>query len=668
MIAPQALSSRLAPRPTGLPRYPVSIRKADGTEIFLADPKANRAMVALMNAQAIFGGAAAHWGGPSALAEIMSAVHGILFESDSSPKEWYERYHFVNDAGHTENGVYALRANLGFDHLDLEALKGFRSIDSKLTGHGESHLNPEGVLLSNGPLGSAVAQAQGLAMADKLANIDRATFLIVSDGAAMEGEAREAFASIPGFAQRSQLNPFVMIVSDNNTKLSGRIDADSFDMRKTFATLSTLGWNVIDLHEAHDLQATYLVLTEALETARNNPTQPICVWARTIKGFGLNKTATAASGGHGFPNDMAESVSQVISELYADQVIPEEFKTWAQAIETSFADKKAKPATASPAIKKEKVQVGLAKGMIQAAEKGLPVVCVSSDLQGSTGVAPFHKAFPAQSFDVGVAEANMISVAAGFSKMGFLPVVDTFAQFGVTKGNLPFAMASISQAPVIAAFSHVGFQDAADGASHQASTYFSAVSSIPDVIAIALSCSAEAESLMQQAFERQLQAKKDGKHAESVLFFLGREDFPQHYGNTDFSWGKAQVLRQGKDAVVVAAGHMVVQALEAAEQLKQQGIDITVIQNAFVNRPDTATISEQLQRNNNLLVTLEDHQARCGMGAQLIHALAVENVNFRVKSLGIKDHFGHSAYKAQELYDRYGMGTQDVIQAVKGLF
>ena len=76
----------------------------------------------------------------------------------------------------------------------------------------------------------------------------------------------------------------------------------------------------------------------------------------------------------------------------------------------------------------------------------------------------------------------MISTGAGLAKAGFIPIVDTFGQFGVTKGNLPLTMAALSQAPVIAIFSHVGFQDAADGASHEATTYFAAVSAIPHTV------------------------------------------------------------------------------------------------------------------------------------------------------------------------------------------
>src|SRR5678816_4658246 len=206
-LTPLPLSSKLAAAPAEPPKYSVTVKNARGAEVVLGDPRATRALVALMDLHAVNGGAASHWGGPAAFAEIMAAIHGIMFATTGQP--WHEAYNFVNDAGHTENGVYALRANCGFDGMTFEDLKAFRSIKSKLTGHGESHLNPQGVLLSNGPLGSALPQAQGLAIGDKTAQRDRVTICTVSDGASMEGEAKEAFAAIPGLAAKDRLNPFV---------------------------------------------------------------------------------------------------------------------------------------------------------------------------------------------------------------------------------------------------------------------------------------------------------------------------------------------------------------------------------------------------------------------------------------------------------------------------
>ncbi|HTI70700.1 MAG TPA: thiamine pyrophosphate-dependent enzyme, partial [Candidatus Limnocylindria bacterium] len=213
-LQPQVLRTKLAPTPANPPKYSVKVRTQGGQELIAGDPRATRALVALMDVHAVVGGAACHWGGPAAFAEISAAIHALMFSV--SGRQWHEAYNFVNDAGHCENGIYAIRANYGFDGMTFEDLKGFRSVHSKLTGHGESHLNPEGVLLSNGPLSSSVGQAQGLAIGDKLAGKDRVTILLVSDGASMEGEAKEGFAAIPGLAAKGKVNPFVMIISDND--------------------------------------------------------------------------------------------------------------------------------------------------------------------------------------------------------------------------------------------------------------------------------------------------------------------------------------------------------------------------------------------------------------------------------------------------------------------
>src|SRR6266705_1765555 len=225
-LTPLPLKSRLAPAPVRPPKYAVTVKNARGEKVVLGDPRATRALLALMDVYAVNGGAACHWGGPAAFAEIMAAIHGVLFATQG--RLWHEAFNFVNDAGHTENGIYALRANYGFDKMTFEDLKAFRSIKSKFTGHGESHLNPQGVLLSNGPLSSALAQAQGLAIADKVAKRDRLTIVTVSNG--------------------------------------------------------------------HDLSAVYQALENAVQQARANPNVPVCLWAKTIKGYGVKATEENAAG------------------------------------------------------------------------------------------------------------------------------------------------------------------------------------------------------------------------------------------------------------------------------------------------------------------------------------------------------------------------------------
>jgi transketolase len=319
-------------------------------------------------------------------------------------------------------------------------------------------------------------------------------------------------------------------------------------------------------------------------------------------------------------------------------------------------------------MKKDKVQSGLAKAMLRAAQEGLPVFSISADLPGSTGVSAFQRALPERSIDVGIAEANMISVGAGYAKCGFIPVVDTFAQFGVTKGNLPLTMAALSQAPVIAIFSHAGFQDAADGASHQATTYFAAVSAIPHTVVIVPSCAGEAEGLMYAAIQRYAADRRAGKDGESYIFFVGRESYPIHWmDQPDYGWGRAQIVREGKDVVLIGCGTLFAKAFAAGKLLAERGVEATVINNPFVNRVDTEVIGAAVRRCGGRVVTIEDHQIIGGMGSMVSHALSQVGIAHQMRSLGIPGEFGRSAYVAEHLYELHGLTPDRMAQIAREL-
>ena len=369
-----------------------------------------------------------------------------------------------------------------------------------------------------------------------------------------------------------------------------------------------------------------------------------------------------------------EKIVEFVNEIFGEQT-PPEFATWAQALrkgwEEGEAAKKAKAAAnpnPAPAVKKDKVQAGLAKGAVRAAVEGLPVFSVSSDVQGSTGISPFQKTFPERFLEVGIAESNMISVAAGYAKCGYIPIVDTFGQFGVTKGNLPLTMAALSQSGVIALFSHVGFQDAADGASHQATTYFAALSAIPHTTVLAPSCSDEAESLMHQAIHQYADARREGREPENYIFFVGRENYPLTWvEGAKFPWGKAQVLQEGSDVVLIGSGPLLSKAIEAGKKLAAKGINATVINNPFINKVDLATIGAAVSAAKGRLVTIEDHQIIGGMGAQVSHALSNSGVAHQVKTLGIHGEFGQSAYMAEDLYKLHGLTADKMVEAAEAL-
>jgi transketolase len=262
----------------------------------------------------------------------------------------------------------------------------------------------------------------------------------------------------------------------------------------------------------------------------------------------------------------------------------------------------------------------------------------------------------------------MVSTGAGFAKAGFIPIVDTFGQFGVTKGNLPLTMAALSQAPVIAIFSHVGFQDAADGASHEATTYLAATSAIPHTTVIAPSCAEEAEAFMYQAIKRYAADRAAGKDGETYIFFVGRENYPLTWvQNAKYEWGKAQALQTGSDVALIACGVLVNKAIQAGKQLAEKGIQAAVINNPFINRVDLDTIGAAVKNASGRVVTIEDHQVIGGMGAQVSHALSLAAIPHRIKSLGVRGEFGRSAYVAEDLYQHHGLTAEKMMEAALAL-
>ncbi len=407
-----------------------------------------------------------------------------------------------------------------------------------------------------------------------------------------------------------------------------------------------------------------------MEKAQANPQKPVCVWAKTVKGIGTKKTADSSSGGHGFPLKKASELKEFLSEIYSGEKYPEEFNAWIQEMIEIEESKKKGSGEAG-----EKIQKGVSSAMSKAYKAGLPVISVTSDLPGSTGVADFRKEFPQASFDVGVAESNMISVAAGFSKMGYLPVVDTFAQFGVTKGALPLTMAALSESPMICIFSHTGFQDAADGASHQALSYLAMLSSIPHVLTYQLSCKDQADALVLQALQKQAADRNAGKVPSSYVFFLGRENFPANYVpvETKYDLNSSQVIRNSvsvagpsaamKGLVIAATGSMLPEAILAHDVLVSRGIPSVVIDPVCMNKTDLVPFKKHLLQTGGRLLTVDDHQVIGGMGSLLCHQLMGDGVVFKMKSLGVKGEFGQSAYNAIDLYRKHSLDSESIVRS-----
>ena len=169
------------------------------------------------------------------------------------------------------------------------------------------------------------------------------------------------------------------------------------------------------------------------------------------------------------------------------------------------------------------------------------------------------------------------------------------------------------------------------------------------------------------------EARKKGEVPNSSIFFLGRENYLASYGNvSQYTLGKAQVVVDtsadfAKSVTLLAVGPLLESACLAAETLKSKGMGAIVVHPSAINSLDMTTLKQCLTKTGGRCVSIEDHRVVGGFGSLFSHACAEEQIPVTMKSLGIKDHFGRSAYSSQELYDQFGLSLRDIVEAAESL-
>ena len=297
---------------------------------------------------------------------------------------------------------------------------------------------------------------------------------------------------------------------------------------------------------------------------------------------------------------------------------------------------------------------GFGEGLVELGRRDPHVVALTADLADSTKVAAFKKEFPDRFFEVGVAEQNLMGVAAGLALSGKVPFISSYAVFspGRNWDQLRVSVA-YSNANVKIAGAHTGVSVGPDGATHQALEDIAITRVIPNLVVVA-PCDS-------------LQTKKAtiaiGEHQGPVYFRFTREKSPVFTTEeTPFEIGKAQVMKDGSDVVVIGCGPVLYGGLLAALELEKQGISVMVINNHTIKPMDSETIIAAA-RKCKAVVTLEEHQVSGGMGSAVCEVLARE-YPVPVEMVGMQDTFGESG-EPDELIEKYGMGKNSVIKAIK---
>ncbi len=282
------------------------------------------------------------------------------------------------------------------------------------------------------------------------------------------------------------------------------------------------------------------------------------------------------------------------------------------------------------------------------------LVVLDADLAGATKTGTFQKAFPERHFDCGIAEANMINVAAGLSTMGFVPFAATFAMFAAGRAyeqvrntiGYPHLNVKIGA-------THGGISVGEDGASHQCCEDFALMRTIPGMTVMCPSDDVEARKMVKAAYE----------HVGPVYIRFGRAATPVfHAEDYDFQIGKGEVLQDGTDVAIIATGIMVPEAIEAGKALAEQGISARVINMATIKPLDEELVLKAAKECGKI-VTVEEHNIIGGLG-EAVCGVVSEKCPVPVKRIGVNDEFGHSG-PAAALLKQFGLCADNIVKVTK---
>lgn len=300
---------------------------------------------------------------------------------------------------------------------------------------------------------------------------------------------------------------------------------------------------------------------------------------------------------------------------------------------------------------------GFGEGIHEVAKRNENVVALTADLAGSLKLNAFMKDFPERFVQCGIAEANMIGIAAGLTIGGKIPYTTTFANFSTSRvyDQIRQSVAYSGKNVKICA-SHAGLTLGEDGATHQVLEDIGMMKMLPGMTVI-VPCDFNQTKAATIAI-----ADYEGP----VYLRFGRPKWPNFTkeDGSDFVIGKAQVMNEGTDVSIIACGHLVWNALEAAKELEAKGISVDLINMHTIKPLDEAAIIKSLKKTG-CVVTAEEHQANGGLGDSVAN-VAARNCPVPHEYVAVKDSFGESG-KPVELLEKYGLSTANILAAVESV-
>lgn len=548
---------------------------------------------------------------------------------------------FILSKGHAAPLLYAAWAEAGF--IPRDELLQLREFGSDLEGHPTPRL--PFVDVATGSLGQGLAAGIGCALNAARIGSDYRTYVLMGDGEVAEGAVWEAAA----LGEFYKLDSLCAIV-DVNALGQSRPTQYAHDMEAHRRRWAGFGWHTLVI-DGHDLAQ----ILDALAAARRTKQKPTAILAKTDKGHGVSFLSGAANW-HGKAVKKGDELQRAIAELEA-QFVPED-QTRAVDVQrptgTPRPERVAQPAPPNYKLG-DQVATREAFGAALARLGGVDsrVVALDADVKNSTFSEKFEAAHPERFYQCFIAEQAMVGAAMGLAARGAVPFPSTFSAFFTRAADF-IRMMAISGLNVKLVGSHAGVSIGEDGPSQMALEDIAMATAQPNFTVLYPSDAVSAEQLVTAA------AQHDGP----VYIRTSRPKLPVIYDNDEaFPIGGLKVLRKSDrdTATVVGAGVTLFEALKAYDQLRDQGVQIRVIDLYSVQPLDRDALIAA-GRETGRLITVEDHYESGGLGDAVARAVAPAGLVVTRLAIRAIPRSG----KPDELLDRFGISARQIVATVRG--
>jgi len=657
-------------------------REQRGPRLRVEELRGAAAEMRALNLVNIFAAGSGHPGGTLSIMDVAAALYLRVLNHDPKDPSWPDRDRVFWSAGHKAPALYIALGVAGYFPPEDTVL--LRQLGSGFEGH-PNWLKVPGVEISSGSLGQGLGIAVGNALAGRLRHRPYRVYCIMGDGEQQEGSIWEAAMA----AGHYRLDNLCAIVDKNDLQIDGWV-REVMNVDPLAEKYAAFNWNVVET-DGHDLTG----ILEAFERAAATQGRPTVIIAHTTKGKGVSFMENEVSW-HGVAPNRAQFEKALI-DLQTPSVPRERVDSLLARASENAKQVEARAKDSIPKFKRDywwnagesmkvdmdATRLGFGRGL-EAAGADERVVTIQADISGSIRITDFEAKHPerkARVFSVGIAEQNMMAVAAGLAKEGLIPVTGTY---GVFAAGRPWdqirTTICYSNLNVKIAGAHGGVSVGADGATHQALEEITLMSILPNMRVVAPCDSVEAEratvhSLLEVVGPTYLRFAREATPVvttketpyefgvANVIRFRGEKprfiDAFETFLATDYSG-------EGEEVSMVACGPMVPEAMRAAWLLQAEyGIESRVINLHTVKPLDVAALVQAAEQTP-VIVTAEEHQVG-GFGNLVAGAILRHRQDFArpllLDMVGVEDRFGLSG-KPWELMQTFGLTAEHIATRV----